>query len=535
MRGRLRTCLHRFRQWSSRSEWFIRWLDLPCFEGLSSTPGLILIQLDGLSLPQLQRALDRRRMPFLRRLIRRGHYRLHLHYAGLPSTTPACQGALFYGVHPAVPAFSFRDHKSGELVRMYEPDVAAAVEACLANHGHPPLLSGGSVYVDNFTGGAQEPHFCPAALGWGPALRGAPSWILALFVLLHLPSLMRLVALMLIELGLATADFLRGITQGQDLFKELKFIPTRVGIAILLRELTVIGAQLDATRGLPVIHLNFLGYDEQAHRRGPDSLFAHWTLKGIDAAIARIWRAARRSKRRSFQVWIYSDHGQEQVESYFGRHGRHLDEAVAELLSKLGLPGQLQADVGRGIQTLRIRWFGGRLIQRLFPVWNEQRETDQAPMLAALGSVGHLYLGHPLDQGLRVRLAKGLVEQVRVPLVMTREGDGVCAWTTEGCFVLPDQAAELFGADHPFIEPLGTDWVKLCQHPDAGDFILVGWRKGLAPMSFAIENGAHAGAGPNETSAFALLPGDAPLPAHPRHHLTAFDLRTAALSLLAKA
>lgn len=534
MRGRLRT-LRRLRQWLSRSEWFIRWLDLPCFEGPSNTPGLILIQIDGLSLPQLQHALAQRRMPFLRRLIRRGRYRLHPHYAGLPSTTPACQGALFYGVHPAVPAFSFRDHESGELVRMYEPQVAAAVEARLVNHGYTPLLSGGSVYVDNFTGGATEPHFCPAALGWGPALRGAPSWLLALFVLLHLPSFVRLTALMLIELGLAVADFLRGINQGQDFFKELKFIPTRVGIAILLRELTVIGAGLDATRGLPVIHLNFLGYDEQAHRRGPNSLFAHWTLNGIDAAIARIWRTACRSKRRSFQVWIYSDHGQEQVESYFGRYGRHLDEAIVELFSALKLPNHLQADVGRGIQTLRIRWFGGRLIQRLFPVWDEPRDTNHGPMLAALGPVGHLYLGYPLDQDWQVKIAKGLVEQVQVPLVMARAGDRVYAWTTEGCFLLPDQAAELFGADHPFIEHLGTDWVKLCQHPDAGDFILVGWRKGLTPMSFAIENGAHAGAGPNETAAFALLPDDAPLPPHPYPHLTIFDLRTAALTLLANA
>lgn len=532
MRRRLRTYLHRLRRWISRSEWFIRWLNLPCFEGPPTTPGLILIQIDGLSLPQLHHALARKRMPFLRYLIRRS-YRLCPLYAGLPSTTPACQGTLFYGVHPAVPAFSFRDRQSGALVRMYAPNIAKTIEQFLAHQGFP-LLLGGSAYVDNFTGGAQEPHFCPAALGWGPALRRASSWVLAWFVLLHLPSFVRLAALMLIELGLAVADLLRGITEGQDFFKEFKFIPTRVGITILLRELTVIGTQLDAARGLPVIHLNFLGYDEQAHRRGPDSRFAHWTLSGIDAAIARIWHAARRSRRRRYQVWIYSDHGQEKVISYFDRFGRHLDKAVAELLSELGLPNQLQADVGRGIQTLRIRWFGGRLIQRLFPVWHDHGETDQIPALAALGPVGHLYLGHPLDQGLQVQVAKGLVEQVQVPLVMIRKGDKVQAWTIAGCFLLPDQAAELFGTDHPFIEHLGTDWVKLCHHPDAGDFILVGWRKGLAPMSFAIENGAHGGAGPNETSAFALLPGEVPLPFN-HHHLTAFDLRAAALSYLAHA
>lgn len=523
------TLLRRLRKALNRSEWFIRWLSLPCFQGPPTT-GLILIQIDGLSLPQLQRAMERRRMPFLQRLIRRG-FRLYPHYPGLPTTTPACQGALFYGVHPVVPAFSFRACR--ELVRMYEPEAARAVEEHLANHGHPPLLLGGSAYVGNFTGGAQEPHFCPAALGWGRPLRGAPSWVLLLFVLLHLPSFVRLATLLLVELGLAVTDCVRGIIQGQDFFKELKFIPTRVGISILLRELSVIGASLDASRGLPVIYVNFLGYDEQAHRRGPDSKFAHWTLKGIDAAIARIWRAARRSRRRRYQVWIYSDHGQERVTPYFNRYGRHLDEAVAELFAELGLPDRLQADVGRGIQTQRIRWFGGHLIQRLFPIWNgDEKSDEEQPMLAALGPVGHLYLDRPLDESLRTRIAKGLVEQVQVPLVLANTAEGVCGWTAEGEFWLPQQAAELFGADHPFLDQLGNDWVKLCQHPNAGDFVLVGWRKGVSPLSFAIENGAHAGSGPNETSAFALLPQEASLLHAHRPYLTTFDLRAAALSFL---
>ena len=527
----MRGFLSRFPNWWHRSEWFVRWLNLPCFEGPPSAPGLILIQIDGLSLPQLQRALARRRMPFLKRLIRRKRFRLHPHYCGLPSTTPATQGALFYGVHPAVPAFSFRLH--GELIRMYEPEAAQAVEAQLARYGQFPLLAGGSAYVSTFTGGAQEPHFCPAAAGWGKPLRGAPTWVLLLFVLLHLPSLLRLSGLVLVELGLAITDFFRGLTEGQDFFKELKFIPTRVGISILLRELSVIGTQLDLARGLPVIYLNFLGYDEQAHRRGPDSYFAHWTLKGIDAAIARIWHAAKRSRRRRYQVLIYSDHGQERVIPYSARFGRHLEQAVAELLAEMGIDGQLRADTGHGIQTLRIRWFGGRLIQKLFPVLEEEGEGGVPRlMLSALGPVGHLYLERPLDQSLKSHIAQGLATRAGVPLVLASTGEGVRAWTAAGEFKLPQQAAELFGADHPFLERLGEDWVKLCQHPQAGDFVLVGWRHGVPPMSFAIENGAHAGAGINETSAFALLPEELSLSFASRRYLTTLDLRAAALAWL---
>ena len=71
--------------------------------------------------------------------------------------------------------------------------------------------------------------------------------------------------------------------------------------------------------------------------------------------------------------------------------------------------------------------------------------------------------------------------------------------------------------------------MRLCEHPDAGDFVLLGWRDGVAPMTFAEENGAHAGATPEETNGFALLPVDAPLPASERTYLRPGDLRNAAL------
>src|SRR5690606_26319128 len=106
-----------------------------------------------------------------------------------------------------------------------------------------------------------------------------------------------------LEIGLALRDFFRGQVKGHDFFNELKFVPTRVAISIVLRELCVIGGKIDLSRGMPIVHINFLGYDEQSHRRGPSSRFAHWTLKGIDDSIARLWRAAHRSEWRNYEVW----------------------------------------------------------------------------------------------------------------------------------------------------------------------------------------------------------------------------------------
>lgn len=68
--------------------------------------------------------------------------------------------------------------------------------------------------------------------------------------------------LLLLHLGLALVDFVRGLRDGDDRIKELKFVPTRGVTTILLRELCVIGGEIDVARGLPVAHFKLLGYDE---------------------------------------------------------------------------------------------------------------------------------------------------------------------------------------------------------------------------------------------------------------------------------
>ncbi|NHA15408.1 endonuclease/exonuclease/phosphatase family protein [Thioalkalivibrio sp. XN279] len=553
MVGNIEIMLRRWRRAISRSALLSRLLRLPVSEGPATRPGLVMIQVDGLSRTQFERALDSGELPFLRRLMQREHYRLHSHYSGLPSTTPAVQGELFYGVKAVVPAFSFRDHQTGHVVRMYDAETAARVEGRLASAAEraglgEPLLKDGSAYADNYHGGADETHFCAASIGWGPALRAANPFVLLAFLIANLYSFFRVGVLVLLELGLAVADFFRGLRGGQDFIKELKFVPTRAGISILLREFCVIGGKIDISRGLPVIHMNFLGYDEQSHRRGPGSLFAHWTLKGIDDAVARLWRAASRSELRHYEVWIYSDHGQVDTQPYASLTGYPLENAVEAAFQKLGREGLKVASVdGSGIQTQRIRLLGGHKTQKLFA--RQQAAIDRAeeqaaehPAVAALGPVGHIYFPRQLSRADRAFVARELVAQHQVPAALAAREPGVVrVFTAEGEYQLPQDREKLLGASHPFLDAAGEDLVALCEHADAGDLVLLGWRAGVRPITFAEENGAHAGAHPDETRGFALLPGDAPLAdeagraAGQPGFLRPGDLRTAALRELGRA
>ncbi|WGL16997.1 endonuclease/exonuclease/phosphatase family protein [Microbulbifer bruguierae] len=554
MLTRIESTLRRWRRRMSRSEWLARMLKLQINERDPDAPALVLIQVDGLARPQLDQALAEGKMPFLKKLIEREHYHLDHMYSGVPATTPAVQAEIFYGVKAAVPAFGFMSTESQEMLRMYESNAANQVEKRLEDAGHEPLLKQGSCYVSVFRAGAldDEAHFCPASKGWGESLKQAGPLALVALVLANLWSLVRTGALLFLELILSLVDFIRGLTSGQDFIRELMFIPTRIAITILLRELSTVGVKIDIARGLPVIYINFLGYDEQAHRRGPSSAFAHWTLKGIDDAIARIWRAAHRSSRRHYDVWIYSDHGQEDSIAYETLHGRPLADALSDVFSELSeAPDSYRATLNHGVQLQRVRLFGGQWIQKLFPI-NYPRTEREGPACAetapiALSAMGPLALLYNLNLTSlnQAEIARLIVEKTGVPMVLYEDkstaniaeseppkASKIRGWWKHGPISLPQDGRKIMGEQHPFADEAAEDLANLCRHPDAGDFVISGWCAGSESISFAIENGSHGGAGPNETHAFALMPGDIHFPPGGRQHWRPKDIREAALSFL---
>lgn len=525
--GGLRRSLKRL---TSRAEWSAKFLRLGHEEARPPAPGLVLLQIDGLSRRQLELALRSRKMPFLRRLISREGYELRSLYSGLPSTTPAVQGELFYGEKCIVPAFSFLDHNDRQRVRMFEPTPAAKVEAVMSSRAEG-LLKGGSCYSSIYTGQAAEPHFCPAAFGWQGFLSGgSPLRVLSVF-LWHFWSIVRTTVLLLVELGLSITDALFSAASGKELMQEIKFIPSRVAICIGLREMITAGAVIDVTRGLPVIMVNFLGYDEQAHRRGPRSRFAHWSLRGIDDAIRRIWETAGRSQRRLYQVWIFSDHGQEHTTSYLSKTGKTVEQAIRELFGEHPIKAAASRYEG-STEFRRATWLGGRLFQQLLrkPL-DIATDEEQLVNVAAMGPIGHVYYRDQLSDEQKREYAERMVNELQIPLVLSRLGDGVVhAWNSRGEWQLPRDAAVLFDNRLPYFAELAADMHQLCCHEDAGEFIISGWRKEGLPMSFPLENGAHAGPGSEETHAFALLPKSPFLAAH--RYLRPRQLREQALRVL---
>ena len=484
--------LRKVRLFFSRSEWTIHLLGLSKLKKADEKPGLVMVQIDGLSLTQFQHALQKGHLPFLNSLLQKERYATHPFYSGLPSNTPAVQGELFYGVKTCVPAFSFVDRKTGQPVKMNESAYVASLEAELKKQGSG-LLANGSSYSNIFAGGAEEAHCCWGKMGWEGVLHAINPFVFPFLMILYIDIFIRTFILLAIEVVIAAFECVRGTLKGKVFLREFDLIWLRALICVCLREFITAGASMDIMRGMPVIHLNLLGYDEQAHCRGPSSRFAHWSLQGVDDAIRRINRAIKRSPYRDYDLWVYSDHGQDKTIPYLIKNGRTLQEAVEKIF------------------------------------------IDPVAIVSAMGPMGHIYPQKELKSTELDCFAQRLVDEANIPLVITRLGNNkACAWTKRGQFILPDESAQVFGEDHPFLSEVTEDILRATYHPNAGDFVILGWCKGDIAISFAFEYGAHAGAGREETKGFALLPMDVDIETEGKNYLRPMNLRKAAQNFLSQ-
>ncbi len=535
----IESSLRRFRRRFSRNEWAIRHLGLTPIEGQSEKPGLLLLQIDGLARRQLEAAIDKGAMPFLKRLRDHGHYALHTFYPGLPSTTPAVQAELYYGVRAGVPAFSFLDRESKKIALMFRPEWVKKIEAGFQKDAEG-LLAGGSSWSNIYSGGAapEETHFCGASIGFGDMWRTGKIRNIFVFILFHLPSVAKITGLLFLELGIAIPHAIRGVFRGQLLSREIGMVVSRTFIGIGLRELITIGGQVDVTRGLPAVHINFLGYDELSHRRGPGSLFAHWSLAGIDRAIKNLYRTAHRSPRRDYHVWIFSDHGQERARSFATEFPGGVEKIIADCLeSARAKDPAWQARSQESRHTpgfLRSPRAERQRARELADAALTDEETKTFTV-TAMGPVGHVYFAEEMDETRKRALARRLVHDGKIPGVLHRDSAGLVTWIHDkGEAAVPEGAAALLGGHPEALRAIiAQDLVTLCEHKNAGDLVLLGWGTS-GSWTFAAERGAHAGPGVDETQGFLLVPPSTRLPSHATDIVRPRDLRAAGRALLGR-
>jgi hypothetical protein len=461
---------------------------------------LVIVQVDGVSRRRLERAMADGFMPALAARLASGRHVLSSCRSGAPASTPAFQAGLFYGVSPSVPGFVWFDRDTRREVRMDRPDDAAAMERRLARTGRG-LLRGGTSYFSIFSGGAALPHFCLSGLAgdieldWYAEHLGP--WDLCASTLAHSVTAARSGLRVAQEVAAGLVDGLRWSIALGRVKHEPRFLAHRVLIGALLRELAVQGILVDLSRGIPVVFVDFLSFDETAHRRGPDADAALRCLASIDAALAVIFSAADAVPELGYEVHVLSDHGHVPTLPFESLAGATLPEYVALADRGEPLPRGPRAPPSRGL-------LGGRTLRG--------RRVDGVAVAEA-GDLAHVYFLDdrgplPLD-GLRARhwrVLAALSASRAVGLLAVRGGARGLALVRGEVLDLADPS-DVARLPHPDAPLLATYLADLLALRECGDIVVQGWRgEGREVVAYAWEFGSHGGVAPEELEAFVAHP-----------------------------
>jgi hypothetical protein len=470
-----------------------------------SAPGgperrLAIVQLDGVSRARLEQAIAEGYMPYLASRLRVGRHALSSIRSGAPASTPAFQAGLFYGVSPSVPGYVWFDRRTGREVRMDRAEDAAALEAKLSC-GRPGLLRGGVSYFSIFSGGASAPRFCLSGLAGDLDLewygRHFGAWDAVASILAHSVTATRGAFRVAHEVGEGVIDGLRWSLALGRVKHEPLFLARRVLFDGLLRELALQGILVDMSRGIPAIYVDFIGYDETAHRRGPDARSAMRKLASADAALASIFAAADAVPELRYDVYVLSDHGHVATRPFEAIAGAPLPEFVALADRGEPLPRGPRATPSGGF--LGGRSLGGGRVDGI--------------ATAEAGDLAHVYFlrdAGPLSlEALRARhwrVLAALSANRAVGLLGARGGRRGFAVLRGSVLDLaePEDVARL---PHPDPALLATYLSDLLSLPESGDLVVLGWRgEGRDIVAYAWEFGSHGGVAPEEIECFVVHP-----------------------------
>lgn len=291
-------------------------------------PGVVFVQIDGLSAPVLRRALAAGDAPALHRWLHTGTHRVIEWRTEWSSQTGVSQCGILHGSVVDMPAFRWLEKETGAVVVSNHPGSAAAIEARHAD-GAGLLAPHGSSYGNLFSGDAAR-----AVMTMSGAGRVKEGRIGAGYgrYFARPGNTVRTLARMVVEIvreRRAAADQRRRDVEPR-VARSWTYALLRAFTTVVSRDVCINGVLSDMAEGRAAIYVNLLGYDEVSHHSGPARSDTLAVLRDIDRQIARIDRAERWTA-RPYVLMVLSDHGQTQGATFRQAHGEGLDELVARL------------------------------------------------------------------------------------------------------------------------------------------------------------------------------------------------------------
>jgi uncharacterized membrane protein YvlD (DUF360 family) len=487
----------------------------------TDAPGILFLEIDGLALPVLRRAIRDGTTPVMARWVEDGGYRLVEWETDLSSQTGASQAGILLGNNDDVPAFRWVDKATGAVVTCSSPDDCAAIERARAGDG---LLAGGGTSRGNLLSGEADAAILTVSRvadekSANPGYRA---------FLANGSNVTRTLVLglweILLELIAAARQRRRDVRPRGH--RGGIYPLMRAGMCVFVRDLIVFSVLQDMFRGVPAVYATFASYDEVAHHSGlerPDTLEA---LRKLDQRFGVIERA-RRYAPRPYEIVVLSDHGQLQGATFRQRNGYGLDDLVARAMSGAKVTGVEAGDENAGAMGRALDEATGHT-ERTSEREREARdraEPERDAIVLGSGNLGLVYLMQSPHRLTREeiderhpRLIPALLAHPHIGFILVRS-------SADGPMALgPDGSRRLADGTVTGVDPLAGFSPTAERHlrrtdgfANVADIMVNSFYDPVTEEGCAFEElvSFHGGMGGAQTQPFILHPASLPAPAEP--------------------
>ncbi len=487
-------------------------------------PGLIFIEIDGLSENVLREAMARGKMAHLKRWIDSGSYSLIGWVSDLSSQTSAAQAGILHGNNFDIPAFRWYDKVGKRLVVSSSIRDLTELEKKVTD-GDGLLRNGGASRGCLLSGDASQ-VLLTASRVFDETSAELSAYYLNPFGLVRSLSLMAWD--IVLEKKSAWFQWLRNeqprVNRGGIYFL------FRALLAVIVKDFALATLRGDMYSGAPCAYVSLAGYDEVAHHSGVKSHDALEILRKMDRELGKLewigWYAPRR-----YRFVILSDHGQSQGRTFMSRYGERLEDVVSRLLNhegrQLGVAGYttrhesayyIDAALGHsGIVSSGVgRQFRGVLDNsKQIRVGREAEEDVVVLASGNLGLISFTFADHrlTLDEiaSMCPGLLSGLVEHPGIGFVMVRSKESGPVVLGRNGRVYLDGGVVV--GENPLTD-YGPHAASLLSRedsfPNAPDILLMStyWSETDEVAAFEEQLGSHGGIGGEQSRPFILYPSE---------------------------
>ncbi|HET7855914.1 MAG TPA: phage holin family protein [Gaiellaceae bacterium] len=478
----------------------------------TDVPGIIYLEIDGLALPVLRRAMRDGSAPNMARWLADDSHRLVEWEPDLSSQTGASQAGILLGSNDDIPAFRWVEKETETLMTCSAPPDCAEIERRHAG-GRGLLVDGGSSRGNLLSGEADEVILTVSRI---EAEKKANPGYRAFFA--NGFNVTRALVLFVWEVILEWTSALRA--KRRDVrprgHRGGIYPFMRAAMCVIVRDLIVYGVLMDMMRGRPAVYATFSSYDEVAHHSGLERSDTLEALRKLDQQFGRIERA-RRYAPRPYVIVALSDHGQTQGATFKQRNGYGLDDLVERSLEATGVADLAGGDEQHAMVANAVGEATGKPRKR--------SKKDIAGLPAVVLGSGNLGLIYLLEENRRLtleelnerhpRLIPALRSHPHVGWVLVRSSEhGPLALGRDGVRHLDDGRVEGEDPLASFSPTAAAHLRRTDGFTHVADIMVGSFYDPELDEGCAFEEliSFHGGLGGPQTRPFILAPVELPLP-----------------------